>query len=272
MNEEHNGETHHRQHKGEKTLTISKLSIWKSTTAILAVLLLVAVFTGGFGLRSNSGESGRSAIEAQQAQPKEDQKTQEKRQAIDIVEIADDDAFLGPRDAKVTVVEFSDFECPYCAAAAGTYQLLIDRFKSQDPTWEPAVPKLKELAKEGKIKFVYRDFPLNIHRNAQKAAEAAECAGEQGKFWEMHDKLFEEGVDGGVQSFKQFAQDLGLNSDEFNECLDSEKMASEVRKDLEDGSSLGISGTPGFIVNRNLISGAQSFAVFEQVIEAELAG
>lgn len=186
-------------------------------------------------------------------------------------EMVDDDAFLGPADAKVTVVEFSDFECPFCAAAAGTHEALIAQFKSRDPSWEAAVPKLKGLAAQGKIKFVYRDFPLGGHSFAQKAAEATECAAEQGKFWEMHDAIFEnqEAID--VTSLKQYAGGLGLNQVQFDECLDSGKMAEEVRKDLSDGQRFGVNGTPAFFVNGTVISGAQPFSVFEQVIEAELA-
>ncbi len=119
--------------------------------------------------------------------------------------------------------------------------------------------------------MVYRDFPLGFHKNAQKAAEAAECAGEQDKFWEMHNKLFDNGVSGGVSSFKRFAGELELDTDEFDECLDSGSMAAEVAKDMEDGQAVGISGTPGFVINGQLVSGAQPFAAFEQIIETELA-
>src|SRR3989344_1266321 len=185
---------------------------------------------------------------------------------------ADDDAFLGPENAKVVVVEFSDFECPFCGAAAGTRDDLIAGFKSQDSEWEAAVPKLKELAEQGKIKFVFRDFPLDIHKNSQKAAEAAECAGEQGKFWEYHDRLFENQGLLDINSLKVYALEIGLDINKFNECLDSEKMEDEVKKDLEDGKKYGVRGTPAFFVNGKLISGAQSFSVIEKVINEELAG
>jgi protein-disulfide isomerase len=167
----------------------------------------------------------------------------------------DDDAVKGDSDAPVTIIEFSDFECPFCTRF---YQNTLSQID-------------EKYIKTGKVKFVYRDFPLNIHANAQKAGEAAECAGEQGKFWEMHDKLFDDGVSGGVDSFKQYASDLGLDTTKFNECLDSDKMASEVQKDFSDGSAAGVSGTPAFFINGIFISGAQPFEAFEQVIEAELA-
>ena len=171
-----------------------------------------------------------------------------------MVDLADDDAYKGDVDAPVTIVEFSDFECPFCT-----------RFYTQ------TLPQIEEqYIDTGKVKFVYRDFPLGFHSNAQKAAEAAECAGDQDQYWEMHDLLFDKGVSGGVSSFKQYASDLGLDTDDFDDCLDSNKYESEVKKDLADGSAAGVSGTPGFIVNGKLISGAQPFSVFQQAIESAL--
>ncbi len=226
------------EHK-KSTIKISKKRFWQTVLGILVVLIILFILINKF---KDKGP----------------------------LDLADDDAFLGPEDAKVLVVEFSDFECPFCAAAAGTHQGLIERFKSQDPNWEAAVPKLKELAKEGKIRLVFRDFPLRMHTNSQKAAEAAECAGEQEKFWEMHDKLFEQGVSGGISSFKQYAEDIDLDTAEFNDCLDSGKMASEVKKDLKDGKAVGVKGTPAFFINGQLVSGAQPFSVFKQIIDIEL--
>ncbi|MEK6939891.1 MAG: thioredoxin domain-containing protein, partial [Nanoarchaeota archaeon] len=168
--------------------------------------------------------------------------------------LLDDDDVRGDEDAPVTIVEWSDFECPFCA-----------RFYQQ------TLPSIEEeYIKTGKVKLVYRDFPLSFHTNAQKAAEAAECAGEQGKYWEMHDMLFEQGVQGGVAGFKQYAKNLGLNTAKFDTCLDSGAMAGEIQQDMADGAAVGIQGTPGFIVNGKLVSGAQPFAVFKQVIDAEL--
>ncbi len=194
------------------------------------------------------------------------------RKNISMEELADDDAYLGNKDAPVTVVVFSDYQCPFCGASEGTNEDLINRFRASDPTWEPAIPKIREkYIDNGKVKFVFRDFPLkSIHPYAEKAAEAAECAGEQGKYWEMHDKLFEEGVEGGVDTYKQYASDIGLDRNLFDECIDSGKMEAEVNKDLADGSSLGVRGTPAFFVNGRLMSGALPFSEIEKVIEAEL--
>ena len=173
---------------------------------------------------------------------------------LDMKTLLDDDSVKGAKDAPVTIVEWSDFECPFCG------KFYKDTLGQID----------EKYIKTGKVKLVYRDFPLSFHPQAQKAAEAAECAGEEGKYWEMHDMLFEKGVQGGVESFKGFAKELGLKTDKFNDCLDSGKMAAEVRADMNAGSTAGIRGTPGFIVNGQLVSGAQPFEAFEQVIEAAL--
>lgn len=168
----------------------------------------------------------------------------------------DDDPVKGSPDAPVTIVEFSEFQCPYC----GYYVREV-------------FPKIDEAyIKTGKVKYVFRDFPLlSIHPNAQKAAEAAGCAGQQGKFWEYHDVLFahQDALD--VPSLKQYAADLGLDTAQFDACLDSGAMADEVAKDLADGQQHGVSGTPAFFVNGIKLTGAQPFEVFQDLIDEELA-
>ena len=240
---EHHGEEHHTAHKKD-SVTISNLTLWKISAGILGVLLIISIFTGGFGIGSDSAGTAPSAAKAQPRAP-----------SVNMDDLIDDDTVKGEANAPVTIIEWSDFECPFCA-----------RFYSQ------TLGQIEEkYIKTGKVRLVYRDFPLGFHANAQKAAEAAECAGEQGKFWEMHDQLFEKGVKGGVSGFKQYAADIKLDTSKFNSCLDSGKMASETAKDMQDGQAVGITGTPGFIINGQLISGAQPFSVFQQIIEAELA-
>lgn len=173
----------------------------------------------------------------------------------DMDDLMDDDAVKGDLDAPVTMVEWSDFECPFCGRFySGAYKQIVS-----------------EYVDTGKVRFVYRDFPLSFHPQAQKAAEAAECAGEQGKFYEMHDLLFEKGVSGGVASFKTYASEIKLDTAKFNTCLDDGKMAAEVKKDMADGAAAGVTGTPGFIINGKLVSGAQPFEAFKAIIDAELA-
>jgi protein-disulfide isomerase len=126
--------------------------------------------------------------------------------------------------------------------------------------------------------LVFRDFPLtSIHPNAQKAAEAAECAGEQGKFWEMHDALFGSqeqwsGQQNAVQQFKDLAGGLGVDQAQFDACLDSDKYADQINTDVQEGVADGVTGTPAFRINGAAISGAQPFSTFQQQIDYFLAG
>ena len=134
----------------------------------------------------------------------------------------------------------------------------------------------KNYIKTGKVKLYYRDFPLsNIHSNAQKAAEAARCVREQkgdDGFWKMHNKLFENQQDLSIENYKKWARELGVSGSKFDSCLDEGKYESSVQKDSTYGQSLGVQGTPAFFINGQLVSGAQPYSVFEQVIEAELSG
>jgi protein-disulfide isomerase len=167
------------------------------------------------------------------------------------VETGDDPA-KGPADAPITIVEFSDFQCPYCSRVLPTLQKLHDTYGS-------------------KVRIVFRDLPLaQMHPLAAKAAEAAACANEQGKFWEMHDKLFASQQKLQVADLKQHAVDLGLTADTFNQCLDSGKFAAEVKQDSDDGTRYGLTGTPGFFINGRLLVGAQPYEAFAQVIDEEL--
>lgn len=162
---------------------------------------------------------------------------------------------LGSKDAKVTIVEYSDFQCPFC-----------ERFVTQ------SFPQIKtDYIDTGKVKLVFRQFPLSFHPFAQKAAEASLCADEQGKFWDYHDKLFANQQKITVPDLKQYAADLKLDTTKFNDCLDNNKMADKVKQQSTSGGSYGVSGTPSFFVNGNLFVGAQPFAAFKQKIDAELA-
>lgn len=228
-------------------IKLRKDSLWKYSTFVLLAIVIIGAFFMFRGNVGNLGNSGTGNVIAPVQQPGVGGK----------VEVSvDDDAVLGNKDAPVTIIDFSDYECPFCG-----------RF------YEQTLPQIKsDYIDKGKVKLVYRDFPLSFHQNAQKAAEAAECAGEEGdeEYYKMHDKLFGQGVAGGVSTFKQYAKEIGIDTGKFNSCLDSGKMASEVQKDFNDGQSYGVQGTPAFFVNGKLISGAQPFANFQQVIESEL--
>lgn len=159
----------------------------------------------------------------------------------------------GNENATVKIIEWSDFECPYCVRfSRDTYPELVEK-----------------LIETGDAKLIFKHYPLNFHKNAQKAAEATECAADQEMFWEMHDKIFNEGIGDGVQTYKEYASSLNLNLEEFNDCLDSGIKFNKVQDDMKEGDKLGIKGTPGFLVNGRIISGACSFEVFEKAVNAE---
>jgi protein-disulfide isomerase len=168
---------------------------------------------------------------------------------------ADDDAIKGDLNAPVTIIEFSDYECPFCAKFyTETYSQIVQNYIDT-----------------GKAKIIFRDFPLSFHQNAQKASEAAECVRNQGgdeAYWKMHDLLFENQADLSLEKIKSLAQGLNYNIDS---CLDSGEMEAEVLADLEAGSLAGVSGTPAFFINGIKIEGAQPYANFEATIEAALA-
>jgi protein-disulfide isomerase len=178
--------------------------------------------------------------------------------AMVAVPAREDVPVLGKDNAKVTFVEFGDFQCSYC-------QRFIDDTFGQLKS---------KYIDTGKMKVIYRYFPLPFHVNAQKAAEAAECAYQQGKFWEYHDLLYKDGQGDGTglaaADLKKYAGNLGLNTDSFNACLDSGAAAAVVAQDVKDGQAAGVNGTPTFFVNGKQIVGAQPTATFDQAIEAEL--
>lgn len=165
---------------------------------------------------------------------------------------------LGNPDAPVTIVEFGDFQCPFCGRFFQTTEKQI----------------IEQYVKTGKARFVYRDFAF-LGPESEWAANAAECANEQGKFWQYHDYLYnnQQGENEGAFSkdnLKSFARALGLNAQQFDSCLDGDKYTEAVRRDTEEGRGAGVSGTPGTFINGRLIQGAVPFAQFQAVIEEEL--
>lgn len=135
---------------------------------------------------------------------------------------------------------------------------------------QDALAKVRETYKD-KVKIVFKDYPLSIHNNAQKAAEAARCAGEQDKYWEYHDVLFKNGSALGLENLKKFAVDLKLDTAKFNQCVDSGKHVAAINKDTADGTKVGVTGTPAFVINGRFLSGAQPFNAFQEAIDDALA-
>ena len=157
----------------------------------------------------------------------------------------------GPDSAPIKIVEFSDFECPFCSRVNPTIQQVIDKYGD-------------------KVQIVFRQFPLSIHPAAQKAAEASLCANDQGKFWEMHDAMFADQRNLGVDNLRTMAESLELDMGTFNQCLDSDKYYETVQDDMRDGVMAGVSGTPALFVNGRFLNGAVPFDQIAEIIDEEL--
>lgn len=214
--------------------------------SILVILQLVTAY-GVFQL-------GKTGMPAAQPAPAAAPEPAPAAPAEKIEVSIDDDAVKGEKDAPVTIITFSDYQCPYCARV------------------EESLKKVEEkYVNDGKVKIVFRDFPLPFHNNAQKASEASECAHDQGKFWEYHDKLFQNQNALSIDDLKKYAKELELDADKFNKCLDSGEKEAEVKKDMTDGQAAGVSGTPMSFINGEAVRGAQPYEAFEAVIEKALA-
>lgn len=238
----------------EDVIVIKKA--WLTTAAVALVFTIVGglagfalgVFAYGRGFAA-AGEEIAAAPAA--AAPAQAQPTAPPPRLDDVS--LDDDPVLGDADAPVTIVEFSDFECPFCS-----------RFRQQ--TFDQIVDNYGD-----DVQIVYRDFPLSqLHPHAQASAEAAECADDQGAFWEYHDLLFANQAALDDDSLIGYADQLGLDVDKFTECFESGKYTDEVLADLNEGISYGVTGTPTFFINGVRLVGAQPYAAFEQVIDEEL--
>lgn len=215
---------------------------------LLAALIVSGTLIWTRGMSAGIGKGGSAQIAGNDNKP------------VD-VKVGSNDHMLGNKDAKITIVEFSDFQCPFCRSF-----------------WSGTLPQIKrDYIDTGKARFVYKHYPLDFHPGAKPAAEGTECASDQGKFWEMHDKIFEEQAkqgQGTIQFTKQdiakWATAIGLNMNQFNQCVSSGKYTKLVNDDFAYGSSLGVSGTPTSFINGKRIVGAQPFTSFQAVIEGLL--
>jgi protein-disulfide isomerase len=159
----------------------------------------------------------------------------------------------GSENAPVTIIEFSDFHCPYCKQVQPTLKRILSDYGDR-------------------VKLAYRDFPIDqLHPNARKAAEAARCANDQGKFWEFHDKLYGGGTDASPETLTRLAREIDMDVVAFQQCIAVRKHGSGIDRDIEEATKLGVNGTPGFFINGRLVSGAQPYEGFAQVINEELA-
>ncbi len=235
--------------KKKITLTFDAATPWKIATVILGILLIVSIVTDGF-----SGSTSKKVVVREDDtgdQP-------ELLQRADIDE--DDDAVLGDEDAPVTIISCEDYQCPFCKRA-----------------FDQTFPQLKQnYIDTGKAKYIYRDFPLPFHTEADEAANAAECAGDQNKYYKMHELIFknqDEWSNNPQASlrFKAYAQELGLDRAKFDACLDSREHDEEIQNDMNECQAAGTSGTPTFFINGMKIVGAQPYTVLESAIEKALA-
>jgi len=253
----------------------SKIFIKKSTfngliLGLVLVIGIAAFFAGSYVTNLNSNQISEKDLD--DAIAKLELKILQnqlptKQPQLPVKISADNDPIIGNPDAPITIIECSDFQCPFCA-----------RFHSQTL---PLI--LDEYIEQGKVKLVFRDFPIqSIHPNALPASIAAECANEQGKFKEMHDMLFDNQNEWNKQvtvdalsSFSQYAANIQLEQATFDSCLTNGKYIDEIKKDLDDGRDYGVSGTPGFFVGNDKIGyvelkGAQPFESFKKIIDAQL--
>ncbi|MDE1862692.1 MAG: DsbA family protein [Thaumarchaeota archaeon] len=234
--------------------------------ALVAVAFLGGYLAGGFNAAKSNAASQPAQVPTNF--PTANYSATPSPQARIAVSVGDSPA-MGSPTAPVTMVEFSDFECPFCGAF----------FSQTFPQVE------KNYIDPGKVRFVFKNMPLTgIHPNALEAALAAECANEQGKFWQYHNWLFTNqnswvslNSTDVAKAFKHYASMLGLDNSTFNSCLDSEKYSTAVNQDEQDGSKYGVTGTPTFFIGNDqrgytAVSGAQPFSVFQQQLDSELSG
>jgi len=233
----------------EKTLTIKKDTLWKSAVVILILALAVSLWTGGFGLRG-TGSAVQNTGDTTQG-------------AVDLSVFTDNpDLYpsLGPTDAENVVIEFSDFQCPFCAIVSGLPSWL-QTYQTQYGDLINSAGKIQAMAEQGKLRFIY--VPMSfLGEESVYAVEAAYCAHEQGKFWEMHDAIFtahdskENNGKYSIANLKILAKNIqGLDISKFNKCLDDEKYATAVETTSSQASTAA-SGTPTFYVNGEKMSGS----------------
>jgi protein-disulfide isomerase len=263
-------EQNHFETKPENVL-IKKSTFYGLILGIIVIIGVAGFFAGSYITNLNSDQVTQKELDdaISKLELKVLQKQLPSTPSIGPIRISvDDDPMKGNPNASITIIEFSDFQCPFCAKFHETTLPLLE----------------KNYISTGKVNFVYRDFPIvSIHPNAVPAALASECADDQGKFWEIHDMIFEnqrtwQGMKPSESTnlFKEYAVEIGLNLDEFNSCVDSGKYLKEIQNDLDDGRVYGVTGTPGFFVGNSEIGytkliGAQPFSSFKQVIDGQLS-
>jgi protein-disulfide isomerase len=239
----------------EITIRLRRSHLWAIGAGLVGALLCLAIgFLIGrasaddpqpvlYGLPATQGDAGAGGAASEPTPPAEPVQ-------VDVMGAP----AQGPADAKVTMVEFVDFECPFCGRYA-----------------RDTLPRLRREYGD-RIRYVSRQFPLEIHPNAERAALAAECAGEQGRYWPFHELLFKHQDALGKPDLAGYARQVGLDMDRYERCIHDPDTEARVQRDIADGRRYGVTGTPAFFINGRLVSGAQPFAQFKAALDAELEG
>lgn len=240
------------------------VAIGFASIAISGSLIFLGLQFGGAVSGEDLGEKIDQGIEAYVQNEIEKQNQPKEEKVGKVKPVSESDHILGSKDAKISLIEYSDFECPFCRIFHKTTKEILEVY-------------------DGKVNLVYRHFPLDFHENAYKEAEAVECANEIGgtdKFWEYTDKIFERTSSNGtgfaLEALVPLAKEIGIDEKKFSDCLDSGKYAEHVQQDMDEGREAGVTGTPGNILVNNktgemkLLSGAQPFETFEVIIEKML--
>ncbi len=241
-----------------KTMFYLGLFAGVAGSAIVALALLLSSISSGKSLLpTQAADTNAPSAVAPTPTPTPTQPTQPVGGPVKPVD-EKVDHIIGAKNAKVTLIEYSDFECPFCKRHFDTMQQVLKNYPND-------------------VRIVYRHFPLSFHQNAEKEAEASECANDLGgsvAFWKLHDRIFTDTTSNGtgfaLDKLGPAAKDIGLDQKKFQDCLDSGKFASRVAKDQQEGSDAGVQGTPATFVNGKLISGAVPYDVFKAEIDAAL--
>lgn len=239
---------------GPKAMFLLGLFVGVSTVTTACLALILGMFLTGktFGAPAAVAKGQVAVADPTVADPTYDPTAEETYQPVKPVD-EQTDHIKGAKDAKVTLISYSDFECPFCSRITPTLDQIVKDYPND-------------------VRLVFRHFPLSFHAEAQKAAEAAECAGKQGKFWEMHDEIFKANDAGtmSVDAWKAAAKTLKLDVNAFTACLDSGEMATRVSQDLNEGMLAGVQGTPATFVNGQIVEGAVPLESFKQIIDQQL--
>lgn len=243
-----------------KTMFYLGLFIGIAGCSVVALALILSSIGSGKGLLALGASPAAAAPTPTAAAPAPtpDPNAAAPAAAGPVKPVDDKDHITGAKNAKVTLIEYSDFECPFCKRHFATMQQVLKDYPND-------------------VRVVYRHFPLSFHQNAEKEAEASECVAELGgndAFWKFHDKIFTETTSNGtgiaLERLGPMAKEIGVNQAEFQKCLDSNKYAAKVAQEEQEGGDAGVNGTPATFVNGTLISGAVPYAQFKTAIDAAL--